>query len=328
MSPNSSISASDISGAQARRYLLTAAAAVVAMVAAICVLSLWGMQHGLSEWRESELLRYQIGKIEDTRQVDILLVGDSSLGNGIDARDWSRHLGLSVVSLPLVGTYGYEGTLNMLRRAVRQTRPRVVVVMQTLDMMRRKPSWPGALYTAQTLGDLADVPPAAMLSSLATWDIPAGMLQAAATGEAIDPAIPRTDYVPQDRTRFGGTLYPRTYEPKAVRKDAAASLDRIGDYCREQGLTCLYASGPYLNPQCAESRGYAAAIADIARKAGLIPVDGTPVCMPRSDVGDSEDHVIPWRRPQYSEIYRALILEAIEHTDVGIRRKPVSGPGT
>lgn len=323
MSPNSSISASD-----ARRYLLTGAAAAVALVVAICALSLWGMQNGLSEWRESELLRYQIEKIEDTRQADILLVGDSSLGNGIDARDWSRRLGLSVVSVPLVGTYGLEGTLNMLRRAVRETRPRVVVVMQTLDMMRRKPSWPGALYTAETLGDLADVPPREMLSSLATWDIPAGMLQAAATGEAIDPAIVRLDYVPQNPARFGGPLYPRTYGPGAVRKDAAASLRRIGEFCRGQDLTCLYASGPYLNPQCAESQGYAAAIAEVARQAGLIPVAGTPVCMPRPDVGDSEDHVIPSRRLQYSEIHRALIIAAIERTGVGLRRRPVSGPGT
>ncbi|WP_343713538.1 hypothetical protein [Inquilinus sp.] len=323
MSPNSSISASD-----ARRYLLTGAAAAAALVVAICALSLWGMQHGLSEWRESELLRYQIDKIDDTSQVDILLVGDSSLGNSIDARDWSRRLGLSVMSLPLVGTYGFEGTLNMLRRAVRETRPRVVVVMQTLDMMRRKPSWPGALYTAETLGDLADVPPREMLASLATWDIPAGMLQAAVTGGAIDPAIARVDYVPQNPARFGGPLYPRTYEPGAVRRDAAASLRRIGDFCRDQALTCLYASGPYLNPQCKESRGYAAAIAEVARQAGMIPVDGTPVCMPRSDVGDSEDHVIPSRRPQYSEIQRALIMAAIERTGVGLRRRPVSGPGT
>ncbi|OWJ67039.1 hypothetical protein BWR60_10885 [Inquilinus limosus] len=297
-------------------------------MAVICALSLWGMQRGLSEWRESELLRYQIDKIDDISQVDILLVGDSSLGNSIDARDWSRRLGLSVVSVPLVGTYGFEGTLNMLRRAVRETRPRVVVVMQTLDMMRRKPSWPGALYTAETLGDLADVPPQEMLSSLATWDIPAGMLQAAATGGAIDPAIVRLDYVPQNPARFGGPLYPRTYEPRAVRRDAAASLRRIGDFCRGQGLTCLYASGPYLNPQCKESRGYAAAVAEVAREAGLIPVAGTPVCMPRFDVGDSEDHVIPSRRPQYSEIHRALIMAAIERTDVGLRRRPVSGPGT
>ncbi|WP_225768231.1 hypothetical protein [Inquilinus sp. Marseille-Q2685] len=323
MSPNSSISASE-----ARRYLLTGAAAAVALVVAICALSLWGMQNGLSEWRESELLRYQIEKIEETRQVDILLVGDSSLGNAIDARDWSRRLGLSVMSVPLVGTYGFEGTLNMLRRAVREARPRVVVVMQTLDMMRRKPSWPGALYTAETLGDLADVPPREMLTSLATWDIPAGMLKAAAIGEAIDPAIARIDYVPQNPARFGGPLYPRTYAPDAVRKDAAASLRRIGDFCRQQGLTCLYASGPYLNPQCADSRGYSAAVAEAARKAGLTPVAGTPVCMPRSDVGDSEDHVNPSRRPQYSEIHRALILAAIEGTGVGIRRRPVSGPGT
>jgi hypothetical protein len=323
MSQNSSISASD-----ARRYLLTGAAAAMALVAGICALSLWGMRNGLSEWRESELLRYQIEKIEDTRQVDILLVGDSSLGNGIDARDWSRRLGLSVVSVPLVGTYGFEGTLNMLRRAVRETRPRVVVVMQTLDMMRRKPSWHGALYTAETLDDLADVPPREMLSALATWDIPAGMLQAAVTGETIDPAIPRIDYVPQNPAHLGRTLYPRTYGLDSVRKDAAESLRRIGEFCHEQGLTCLYASGPYLNPQCAESRGYAAAVADVARQAGLIPVAGTPVCMPRSDVGDSEDHVISSRRPQYSEIHRALIMTAIEQAGVGLRRRPVSGPGT
>lgn len=322
MSPNSSISASE-----ARRYLLTAGAVAVAMVVAICIVSLWGMRNGLSEWRESELLRYQIEKIDRSPQIDILLVGDSSLGNGIDARDWSRRLGLSVVSLPLVGTYGFEGTLNMLRRTLRQTRPRVVVVMQTLDMMRRRPSWPGALYTAQTLGDLAEVPPAVMLSSLATWDITAGMLQAAAKGESVDPAIVQLDYVPQDPARFGGPLYPRTYEPGAVRKDSAASLRRIGDFCRDQGLTCLYASGPYLNPQCEASRGYAQAIADAARQDGLIPVEGTPVCLPRADVGDSEDHVIPARRPYYSEIYRALILAAIERTNVGIRRPVASGSG-
>jgi hypothetical protein len=323
MSPNSSISASE-----ARRYLLVGAVSALALVLAICALSLWGMQNGLSEWRESELLRYQIDKIEDLKQVDILLVGDSSLGNAIDARDWSRRLGLSVVSVPLVGTYGFEGTLNMLRRAVREVRPRAVVVMQTLDMMRRKPSWPGALYTAENVSDLADIPVRDTLSSLATWDIVTGMLEEAAIGGTIDPAISRIDYVPQNPARFGRPLSPRTYGPGAVREDAAASLHRIGDFCRQQGLTCFYASGPYLNPECAESRSYAAAVADLARLAGLIPVAGTPVCMPPSDVGDSEDHVRPIRRLQYSEIHRALILAAIERAQIGIRRKLVSAPGT
>ena len=38
-------------------------------------------------------------------------------------------------------------------------------------------------------------------------------------------------------------------------------------------------------------------------RTGLAVVPDTPICLPRADAGDAEDHVAPERKAQYSDLY-------------------------
>jgi hypothetical protein len=45
----------------------------------------------------------------------------------------------------------------------------------------------------------------------------------------------------------------------------------------------------------------------IVSQSGLIPVSGTPICMSWADTGDSENHVRPPLKSEYSARYLGLI---------------------
>jgi hypothetical protein len=322
MSPSSSISSSE-----AARYLGLVLVAAIIVVSGIAGISLIGIEQGLVTWKEAKLLRHQLDKIEAAPRVDVLLVGDSTLGNAIDAQTWSRESGKTVLSLPLTGDYGYGGTLNMLRRVLRRHRPELVVVFQTPDMMRRKVTYDGLMYTAETLADIRGIPPWRLLGPLASWDIPISMLVNGLAPAGPDGALLAGDYVPQQtdpaKAKVNARRDARLLTPAMVHPQRTVFLDQIGALCARERLSCLYAHGPYVEPECSAIGPYLDKVDALIRKSGLIVVPGTPVCMPLADAGDSADHVAPPLKQRYSELYRALIDTALtSRASPG----PASGP--
>jgi len=64
-----------------------------------------------------QLYQYQVGKISQADKFDTIFIGDSSLGNLIDAEYFSEETGQKAMNLALMGSYGYAGSYNMLKRA-------------------------------------------------------------------------------------------------------------------------------------------------------------------------------------------------------------------
>lgn len=308
-SPSSSISSSE-----ARRFVLLGGVTAILFVAIVCAVSWQGVRRGLVGWGSTQLLRYQIAKIEEKPRIDLLLVGDSTLANAVDARAWSEATGLEVVSAALTGDYGYEGSLNMVRRALRrEQRPSAVLVMQAFDMPTRRISYEGLLYTAERAADLAGAEPWELLQPLANLDLVLGMLQPAraraAFREIAHYEYPRQRPRPED----GGPPIRRTKVLTAdmIRPAKARFLRKLGQLCDSAGIRCIYAQGPYPVKECAASAGYAAAARRFIAEAGIAVVPGTPVCLPPQDIGDAEDHVRPERRPYYSAVYLDLVRPAL-----------------
>ena len=305
---------SSISSSDARRFLLTAAASALAVVAIVCAVAWTGVQRGLVGWQTAQLLRYQIAKIESLEHIDLLLVGDSTLANAVDAKAWSEATGLAVASVALTGAYGYEGSLNMVRRALRRPDPpRAVLVMQAFDMPTRRISYEGLLFTAGRLTDLAGAAPWRLIEPLANLDLLLAMLDppraSAAFREVESYEYPRQRPRPED----GGPPRPEAeaLAPDMLRPAKAQFLRQLGELCAEAGIACAYAHGPYPARYCGPSSAYATAAADFVAAAGLTIVAGTPVCLPDDDLGDAEDHVRPDRRAHYSAIYLDLVRDAL-----------------
>lgn len=308
MSQNSSTFSSD--AVQARRYLAALAGMTGLLLLAAAAVSAVGIRHRVMTWRYTQLLHYQFDKLSKTSGAKILLVGDSSLGNAIDARAWSSALGKPVLSLALTGAYGYGGTLNMIRNALRSQPIETVIVFQHAGMMRDKIVYEGMVLTADSLSDLDLVPFSAIWSSLvnlATAVNVTGTFLLRARGQT--DTFAATDYVPQAAAMpdTGSEPAELALDPNDIVPGHARVLSAIAALCIEKNLRCLYVHGPLTRSICANSAEFFAAENRIIRSAGLTPVDGMPICLPWRDTGDTENHVAPQLKQNYSARYLALI---------------------
>jgi hypothetical protein len=307
---SSSISSSDpiLPARSALRYLVLAAGTALMLVLAVCALNWHGFVSGLADFKEARLLRTQLDRLDAARDVDVVLLGDSSLANAVDDRAWRRESGRNVLALPLAGYFGYEGSLNMLRRVLRRGRPELVVVMQTIELAAREPAPHGTLLTAETWSDLEGVRPWHVVEHFASLDITGGILATLLRGGTAPR--PAQDFVWQDDAMTPGEVRAEQLflQPADLNEDKLAVLAHIGRLCREQGIRCVYAHGPYLDPACSAAQDYLEALDRRIRAAGLEVLDPTPLCFPLDQAGDQPDHVARALRPLFSEAYRRLVL--------------------
>lgn len=274
------------------------------------VLSVAGFRFGLFTWHFSQLKQYQFDKLDHANALDILLVGDSSLGNAVDAKAWSEALQRPVLSLALTGTYGYGGSLNLIRRALRRHTPKTIIVFNTVKLMAREESGQGALFTARNLSDLDLVQPSALWKSLINLAMPinvAGTVLLRPRDRSADYLA--TDYVPQAPPLSQTQRRPRLeiFSPSGLVPDHQRFLSAIGAICKQHAIQCLYMHGPLGEWGCLGSMRFVAAVNERVRAAGLSPVATTPLCISWQDIGDAEDHVSARAKAKFSAGYLSLV---------------------
>lgn len=312
MRPSSFISSSRARTA-GRRYLGVFIAVTGGVLLVTVALSTVAIQKQLLAWHFSALFDYQIRKLEKGSPIDVLLVGDSSLGNAIDAASWQARLEREVVSVALTGVYGYAGSLQMLRRAHKNRGVKTAIIMQSVDMMARPISHEGILFSSQSITDVLDLPPDEILPWLVSSQISISMLKRLVAGAAINTEeIRHADYIPQ-----GPTLTSRAdFDPKnakgltvdRVNTQKVLYLRKIRDYCTAEGIECIYAHGPVLDSICESSARYLAKANQMIAAVGFHILPGSPICLRALEMGDSTDHVAPGFKAIISERYRNEFL--------------------
>jgi hypothetical protein len=249
------------------------------------------------------LIDHQFAKL-DGDLGDTVFVGDSSLGNAIDAAHFGALSGGTATSLALTGAFGYAGSYAMLLRTIERRPPANVVILHTADMLLRgadsddlsaleRPA--GAVGKAQRLWlDLMNLD---QLERSLEFMRDRLRGKAAAAVTAIDG-----DYVRQGP--------PKPANPKAagfraerINPGKRRYLDRIAALCREHRLNCIYAHGPLLKPVCEKSDAYFVAADAIIRSTGLMLATEKSPCIDDADLGDATDHVAPHARKRFTELY-------------------------
>ena len=295
-----------ISSSEARRYLAIFAGVALLVCLLVGGLCAWGYLTGTLAATFSDLYEHQIAKVRALDTIDTVFVGDSSLGNAIDARYWEELSGRSAVNLSLSGAYGYAGSLNMLRRVLRKARPRAVFIFQTVDMFTRPIEHEAYLRSAVSLRPLLEVSPAATLKVYVNLDTAVAVLKRLAfpaeAGQNIDFA---RDAARQQTTatRAEERYRRRHLRLQDVRTEKLYYLRRLAAFCREERLDCTYVHGPLVESMCRGSVDYLDEVNRLIDSTGLPRARQTPVCLPYADVGDTEDHVRPERRRYYTERY-------------------------
>ena len=310
MSQNSSISSS--SKLRPGRFLVGLGITVAVLLCASIVVSAIGIRQGLLTWHFTQLVNYQTEKLEHAAGAEVLLLGDSSLGNSVDVNEWSRELDRPVVSLALTGVYGYAGALSMLRLALQRHDVETVVLVFTPDMMTRSVSHQGLVLTANSYRDFFDAPPTAVWNTLSSLDMPVNMaITAIRQPESSTPDYKTNDYVPQGpslRTKLNAPP-DGTFSVSEIVADKTYYLRRIAELCMSQGIDCMYAHGPLVESQCLGSPEYLTAVNERIRLAGIDVVGITPKCIPWGQIGDAVDHVAPETKSTLSK----QLFESLRH---------------
>ena len=89
-----------------KRYFFTSTLTACGLIACVCAVGIWGVF--FDELFGFQILNnYQIKKTQTLQNIDTVFVGDSSLGNALDAQHFSSLSGKDSVNLALTGLYGY-----------------------------------------------------------------------------------------------------------------------------------------------------------------------------------------------------------------------------
>ena len=261
------------------------------------------------------LYSYQLGKITQAENVETVFIGDSSLGNSINAELYTELSGSKAINISLTGIYGYAGSYNMMKKVISQE-TKNVVLMQTLDILKREVSYEGYLMTLGNLDDVMElsyVERNKLLSSffkLVTspgnlYKIMESYFKKKSLGEIIE-----NDYVKQgDPIKIGDH---QGFSLKA-NKDKTYFLRKIIAYCKNNNLNLTYTHGPIhetIGRQSSEYinkiNGYLTQLNNLDTMPHLTIITDT-ILIDDLHIGDNRDHVHPNYKNLYTEKYFRLI---------------------
>jgi hypothetical protein len=304
-----------------RRYVLTILGLLVGLLATAVGVS-WSAldQCPLADRKVCGIVHFQEAKLAQAPdQIDVLLLGDSSLGHAVDAARFATLSGKSTLNLALVGsTLGLPAIDQQLKAVLAGHRVTNVVIMLSPETFRRDFERSAEGYVFISRG----VPLTALtMSRTVAWESADALfsmlfddrllhqgLGALATGRSDRGDCQNCatfDFILQ--MPEGALQANDIAEWPAPSDDYDPFLRDIAATCDAAGVRCLYMHGPILQAALDLNPDYIAAIDTKAKAAGLPLVAAQPIIIPRADVGDAINHVRSDLRPKYTErIYRQI----------------------
>ena len=246
------------------------------------------------------------------RNIETVFVGDSSLGNSINAKLFSVLSGTKTVNIALNGHYGFAGSYNMLRRAVSKHKDSIerVIVMHTVDMMKRPISYVGYLLTVGGVSDVFGLQKKERGEVIrAFYNFVLSPSNVAAIGRSLlGKSVVRpieNDYIKQQdvfdrRSASNIILRPPLEERKAF------FLRKLIEYSKERSIDVIYVHGPLWKPIVDASKEYLRTLNKELSKYDMILIENV-LAIGDEELGDSEDHVAPAFKDMYTSKYYDLL---------------------
>ena len=257
-----------------------------------------------------KLYRHQLDKLFDCDEVETIFVGDSSLGNAVDADLFSQLSSSKSMNLSLTVLYGYAGTYNMIKKAIKNYDIKNIVIVQTVDTLSRPTSYNGYLYTMESIDDFIDLQgdekgnlTKAFYNTILSPKNLTNILKHY-MGKQEKTNVIENDFIRQrERIDIHQTVKP-IKDP--INKDKIRFLLKIRELCEKNNINLIYAHGPLWEPVGMKSIQYIDKVNTIIADTGiqLIP-DVTLITT--DDIGDTEFHIIPDVKEEYTVKYFDLI---------------------
>jgi hypothetical protein len=311
------------------RYLAGLAAGLVAILGIFFSISYYGVDRGLIDHPYQANYRFQLAKIERSAPVETLFVGDSSLGAMMDSEVWIQHSGQPSLHLALTGSDGYAGSLNMVRRSVDRLRPRNVVIVHTLDMMTRDVAYLGFLQSNPDPASERDIPLYSRIVERFLLYVSREFIVGTLRGSVRRILGQPTTHMGLEYIRLpdvsGASAEIRhgrhpALDERAINPEKSHFLEQLVKLCNTRTLNCVYAHGPIYDEVCRTSQAFIRAVDRHIRGTGIKVAEGTPVCVPRTELADTIDHVRQDIKAQYTARYYRQVAP---YLDSGGPKRPL-----
>lgn len=238
----------------------------------------------------NELINYQREKIDRISSLDIVLLGDSSLGNSLDAAILSENTGLRIENFALNGYLGYEGNYFLLKR-IHERHPNIkkVLLMQAVGVSTRNFSIMGILENINSFDEFVD------LDFKYKYKLIRG-LPSYLNSIKLNQLIIRESYIHNDyikqKNNLEIELLKKSYNAKNIDDDKIYFLSKIRKYCKENNIDLVYMDGPIYSEIKINSTSY---FQRFKTKLDSLNIEyfNYDNILNLEDLGDSEDHVSP-----------------------------------
>ncbi len=305
-----------------KRYVLLMLSLLVLCIVPTLALSHYLFELHISYSGDDVLKEYQFRKLYGTSDASVVIVGDSSVGNAIDAQYFSELIGKPTLNLALTGGDGLIGTYNMIRHAL-QTQPKLetVVIVQSYDMWRRDFNTRGYIDT------LRGLPPVALGTILGNGKNLSEFQYAYSPQEVYwyiryrlygmqgAYALSR-DYIEQSAATYANGLRKppeKTELSSHISPQQIRMFSELAALCTRAQVTCVYLHGPihadwyHASTPVLEKIAHALTSAPhtgISISTQEFVYDGTMM-------GDSKDHIARAYRGVSTEAYAAALRDAL-----------------
>jgi hypothetical protein len=307
-----------------RRYLLALSCFVLAGIVGLGLLSayrFWVLRDlDEADPRLGQLVRYQEEKIArlPAGTIDTVLIGDSSLGNGIDIRAFDAAAGVRASSLALTGNFGFGGGLELLRQLAERQPIRNVILVYSIDAMASGSAHSGHFFVSPhplveglswgAQFSLLRVYASTLLNGRSAAILGGKLVRGDIWQDALPQELYADDYVISDAQVALDRLDYRV--PVKVAPGSTTYLRPIALLCVERKWNCLYAHGPVLARALAASghaRTYLVEADRAIEGAGIKVIPNSPVELTDDERGDTVFHASLGKRPDVTRRYVDLL---------------------
>lgn len=254
------------------------------------------------------IYNYRVAKIERIESEDTILVGDSTLGNTINAELFSQITSTRSVNLALLGIYGYAGSYNMIKKVVAKHQPKNIIIVHTLGMMTRDIAYDGYMYSMSSVNDFFELTypeKIAFIDTTINIFLSIKNIQSSfqyyVEGETKNLGVVEleNDHLKQRGYQIDIDTF---YVPSniSINPKKVKFLKKIVAYCQKHQINLIYIHGPIL-----QDIGLHYNIQEInryIRSTGIVFIDDMFWITPEK-IGDTEDHVYPAYKDEYTRLY-------------------------
>lgn len=306
-----------------KSYLIVLVAIISIVLGAMASVAAVGVYACL----KCDVLLFQESKIAAlTPDVDTVILGDSSIGFGLDAKVFSELSHQKTVSLALNGyNYGAGGAYVLLKEVLSRVRPKNVVIAlsaQTLAVeiskLNGKPIR-GFIQAARRRPWLllaAD----RQISWGVTKELGIELFDKQLLMDGIQyvwgarPAIPQ-EFFKYDYYAPGTGVVQLdasfTYGLGAPPHDYDVFFQKIAGLCTANGLNCMFMYGPLMQKVVEHSQLTLQRLTSQIEHAGIKVIGQSPIKIPDEDQGNTINHVQPRLRAAYTKKAYGLVADSL-----------------